>query len=92
MKAHLNHVETGKQWGSTIDPSHLKTYAPLSSLSIVLTSTPVPQQVAVHVLNVGVDGGPIGDATWGHVGVRLGVNVLEALPRHAGAELLSTAP
>jgi len=54
-----------------------------------LTSTPVAHQVAVNVLDVGVDGGPVGDAARGHVGVRLRVDVLEALPRHPGAELWS---
>lgn len=51
------------------------------------TSVPVPQQVAVDVVDVGVDGGAAGDAARRHVGVVLRVNVLQALPRHARAEL-----
>lgn len=52
-----------------------------------LTSIPVPQQVSVDIMDVGVDGGAAGDATRGHVGVILRVNVLKALPRHTWAEL-----
>lgn len=43
---------------------------------LALTSTPVPQQVAVDILDVGVDGGSTGDAAWSHVGVSLRVYVL----------------
>lgn len=50
------------------------------------TSTPVSEQVAVDVLDVGVDGGSAGNASWGHVGVSLRVDVLQALPWYSGAE------
>lgn len=53
----------------------------------VRTSVPVAQQVSVDVVDVGVDGGAVGDAAWSHVGVILGVDVLEALPWHTRAEL-----
>lgn len=52
-----------------------------------LTSTPVPQQVAVYILDVGVYGGPAGDAARGHVGVGLRVNILETFPGNTRAEL-----
>lgn len=52
-----------------------------------LTSTPVTQQVAVDILDVGVNGGPAGDTAGGHIGVRLRVDILEALPGNTGAEL-----
>lgn len=64
-----------------------KTLFSLNYFDLVLTSTPVPQQVAVDILDVGVDGGPTGDTARGHVGVSLRVNILEALPGHTGAEL-----
>lgn len=54
---------------------------------IVLTSVPVPQQVAVDVMDVGVDGWTTGDTARGHVGVILRVDVLKALPWHTWAEL-----
>lgn len=41
----------------------------------------------MDVLDVGVDGGAAGDTSWGHVGVVLGVDILQALPRHPRAEL-----
>lgn len=53
----------------------------------VLTSTPVPQQVTIDILDVGVDGGATGDAARSHVGVSLRVDILETLPGHTGAEL-----
>lgn len=59
----------------------------LNDLHPILTSTPVPQQVAVDILDVGVDGGPTGDTARGHVGVCLWVNVLEAFPGHTRAKL-----
>lgn len=52
-----------------------------------LTSTPVPQQIAVDILDVGVDRGPAGDTAGGHVGVGLGVDILKTFPGHTGAEL-----
>lgn len=52
-----------------------------------LTSASVPQQVAVHILDGGVDGGPAGHTTRGHIRVRLRVDVLETFPGHTGAEL-----
>ena len=52
----------------------------------VHTSIPVPQQVSVNVMDVGVDGGTAGDAARGHVGVILRVDVLKALPWHTWAE------
>lgn len=55
--------------------------------SSILTSTPVPQQVAVDILDVGVDGGPTGDTAGGHVGVCLWVDILEAFPGNTRAEL-----
>ena len=51
------------------------------------TSVAVPQQVSVDVVDVGVDGGAAGHAARGHVGVGLGVNVLQALPGDSRAEL-----
>lgn len=51
------------------------------------TSVSVPQQVAVDIMDVCVDGGTAGDATRGHVGVILRVNILKALPWHTWAEL-----
>lgn len=51
------------------------------------TSTPVPQQVAVDILDVGVDGGSTGDAAWSHVGVGLGVYILKALPGYTRTKL-----
>lgn len=59
----------------------------LNHFYLVLTSTPVPQQVAVDILDVSVDGGPTGDAARGHVGVSLRVDILETLPGHTRAEL-----
>lgn len=47
-----------------------------SSLHCLLTSTPVSEQVTVHILNVGVDGGATGNTSWGHIGVSLRVNIL----------------
>lgn len=41
----------------------------------------------MDVLDVGVDGGATGNASWGHVGVVLRVNILQALPWHPRAEL-----
>lgn len=52
-----------------------------------LTSTSVPQQVAVNILYGGVDGGPTGHTTRGHVRVCLRVDILETFPGHTGAEL-----
>lgn len=57
------------------------------ALAPKLTSTSVPQQVAVDVLDVGVDGWPAGDAAWCHVGVSFRVNILETFPRNTRAEL-----
>lgn len=59
----------------------------MKRLEPALTSTPVPHQVAVDILDVGVDGGPAGDAAGGHIRVGLRVNILEAFPRHTRAEL-----
>lgn len=52
-----------------------------------LTSTPVSQQVAVNILNVGVDGGPTGNTPWGHIGVSLRVNILQSFPGHSWTKL-----
>jgi len=38
-------------------------------------------------LDVGVDGGPTGDAARSHVGVILRVDILEALPRYPRTKL-----
>lgn len=51
------------------------------------TSIPVPQEVSIDVVDVGVDGGTTGDAARGHIGVILWVDVLKALPWHTWAEL-----
>lgn len=56
-------------------------------LASLHTSVPVTQEVSIDIVDVGVDGGTAGDAARGHVGVILWVDVLKALPRHAGAEL-----
>lgn len=53
----------------------------------ILTSASVPQQVAVNILDGGVDGGPTGHTTRGHVRVCLRVDILETFPGHTGAEL-----
>lgn len=52
-----------------------------------LTSTSVPQQVAVNILYGGVDSGPTGHTTGGHIRVCLRVDILETFPGHTGAEL-----
>lgn len=54
---------------------------------LILTSASVPQQVAVNILDGGVDGGPTGHTTRGHIRVCLRVDVLETFPGHTGAEL-----
>lgn len=59
----------------------------LNPFDPALTSTPISQQVAVDILDVGVDSGPTRDTAGGHVRVSLGVDILEALPRHTRAEL-----
>lgn len=70
------------------DRSKLQYVGSLKHLMMTdLTSTPVPQQVAVDILDVSVDGGPTGDAARGHVGVGLRVDILEALPGNARAKL-----
>lgn len=53
----------------------------------VLTSAPVPQQVAVDILDVGVDGGSTGDTAGGYVGVSFRVDILEALPGYTRTKL-----
>lgn len=53
----------------------------------VLTSTPVSQKVAVHILDICVDSWPTGDASRGHIRVCLWVNILETLPGNTRAEL-----
>lgn len=58
----------------------------ICSLASVHTSIPVPQQVSVDVMDVGVDGGTTGDAARGHVGIILRVDVLKALPWYTWAE------
>lgn len=57
------------------------------TLASLHTSVPVPQEVSIDVVDVGVDGGTAGDAARGHVGVILRVDVLKALPWDAWAEL-----
>lgn len=58
----------------------------MCGLASAPTSVPVPQEVSVDVVDVGVDGGTAGDAAGGHVGVILWVDVLKALPWHTWAE------
>lgn len=58
-----------------------------SLTSPVLTSAPVPEQVAVDILDICVDGGSTGDAAGGHVGVSFRVDILEALPRYTRTKL-----
>lgn len=55
-------------------------------MALTHTSTSVSEQVAVDVLDVGVDGGTAGNTSWGHVGVSLRVDVLQSLPWHSRAE------
>lgn len=60
--------------------------ARLISLGMTPTSTPVSEQVAVDVLDVGVNGGSAGHTSWGHIGVSLRVDVLQSFPWHSRAE------
>lgn len=64
-----------------------KTRNPFTLSAPALTSTSVSQQVAVDILDVGVDGGPTWDAAWGHVWISLRVDILETLPGNTRAEL-----
>lgn len=52
-----------------------------------LTSTSVAEQVAVHILDVGVYGGSARNAARSHIRVGLGVDILEALPGYTRAKL-----
>lgn len=51
------------------------------------TSVPVPQEVSIDVMDVGVDSWTTRDTARGHVGVILRVDILKALPWHTWAEL-----
>lgn len=66
---------------------HLKYFLRGEKEICPLTSTPVSQQIAVHILNVGIDGGPTGNAPWGHIGVSLRVNILQSFPGHSRTKL-----
>lgn len=69
------------------DTNTQKTTHKRHCISPILTSASVPQQVAVNVLDSGVDGGPTGHTTRGHIRVCLRIDILETFPGHTGAEL-----